>query len=192
MAVAMHNYASTEQGRFPPPAVYSEDGRPLLSWRVLLLPYLEQGELSKQFKLDEPWDSPHNIRLLERMPRTYGPFDGSSPPRPFTTFYQVFVGEGTAFGGKQGLPVEAGSPDGNADTFLIVEAGEAVPWTKPEDLSYDASRPLPKLGGLFKNGGFRVAMVDGSVRDIPRDEDENTLRVRIARKGKPKPDTDGR
>src|SRR5690242_16231967 len=117
MAVAMHNFAST-YGTLPPAAVYGKDGRPLLSWRVLILPFLELEELYKQFKLDEPWDSPHNLRLLERMPRTYAPFDGSSPPKPFTTFYRVFTGEGTAFEGRKGLHLDADFPNRTAGTFL--------------------------------------------------------------------------
>jgi len=68
----MHNYESTH-GQMPPAVVYGSDGQALHSWRVLILPYIEQGELYRQFKLDEPWDSPHNIQLLPKMPRVYGP-----------------------------------------------------------------------------------------------------------------------
>jgi Protein of unknown function (DUF1559) len=67
---AMHNY-QTKHGRLPPAAVYSEDGTPLLSWRVLLLPHLQHGELFQKFNLDEPWDSPQNLALLAKMPDEY-------------------------------------------------------------------------------------------------------------------------
>ena len=183
----MHNYEGTH-GRLPPAVVYGENGRPLLSWRVLLLPFIEEGELFRQFKLDEPWDSPHNIRLLPKMPRTYFPFDGSSPPEPNTTFYQVFVGKGTAFEGREGLKLKDDFPNGTSITFLIVEAGSAVPWTKPEDIAYDERMPLPKLGGLFK-GSFRAALVDGSVRYVLDETKESTLRTVIVRNGE-KPGND--
>src|SRR4051812_45799756 len=170
MAVAMYSYLA-DHGTLPPPAVCGEGGRPLLSWRVSLLPYIEQKDLFDQFKLDEPWDSPHNVGLLPQMPKVYAPFDGSSPPEPHTTFYQVFVGKGTAFEGPTGLHLPGDCPDGSSDTLLIVEAGGAVTWTKPEDLPYAADRPLPKLGGLFKDG-FRVALADGSVRSVNKGTSE--------------------
>jgi hypothetical protein len=181
MAVAMHNYDSANGG-LPPHAVYSKDGKPLLSWRVLLLPYIEQDTLFKQFRLDEPWDSPHNLQLLPKMPKIYAPFDGSSPPAPHTTFYQVFFGKGAAFEGSKGLRLAEDFPDGTSNTVLIIEAGEAVPWTKPEDLPYSPDEPLPRLGGLFR-GTIRAALADGSIRQINRETSESTLRAAITRNG---------
>jgi hypothetical protein len=185
----MHTYADSSQGRLPPPAVLDKDGRPLLSWRVLVLPYIEQNALYQQFRLDEPWDSPHNLSLLPLMPKVYAPFDGSRTPEPYTTFYQVFVGKGTAFEGPEGLCLGQDFPDGTSDTFLIIEAGSAVPWTRPEDLPYDAGKPLPRLGGLFKDT-FRAALADGSVRSLRRETSEETLRAAITRNGGDKPGPD--
>src|SRR5262249_31991555 len=133
LGFAMHNYHDTH-GRLPPAVVHGADGKPVLSWRVLLLPFIEEHALFKQFHLDEPWDSPHNIRLLPQMPIIFKPFGGSAPPESNTTFYQVFVGKGTAFDGREGLRFDEDFPNGIANTFLIVEAGTAVPWTKPEDV----------------------------------------------------------
>ena len=76
VGLAMHNHPKAD-GRFPAPAIQGPDGKPLLSWRVAILPYLEENELYLSFKLDEPWDSPHNKPLLERMPYLY-----ASVPRP--------------------------------------------------------------------------------------------------------------
>ena len=74
----MHNYDSTH-GSLPPHAIYGKDGKPLLSWRVLILPYIEEQALYEQFHLDEPWDSPHNEPLLRQIPRCYrSPLDGGS------------------------------------------------------------------------------------------------------------------
>ena len=96
----MHNYHDTYR-RFPPAAVCGPDGKPLLSWRVLLLPFFEQDELYKQFHMDEPWDSPHNIQLLPRMPSTYEPYKGE-PSGTGMTYFRVFVGSGAAFEGSFG------------------------------------------------------------------------------------------
>jgi hypothetical protein len=182
MAVAMHNYSSTH-GSLPPHAIYGKDGKPLLSWRVLLLPFIEQHALYEQFRLDEPWDSPHNLRLLPQMPKTYTPFDGRPTAQPHTTFYQVFVGKGAAFEGRKGLRLEEDFPDSTSNTFLIVEAGSAVPWTRPEDLPFDAGKPLPQLGGLFKDT-FRAALADGSVRDLRKGVSEQTIRAAVTRNGR--------
>jgi hypothetical protein len=177
----MHNYSS-EQGSLPPAALHGKDGRPLLSWRVLVLPYIEQDGLYRQFRLDEPWDSPHNIQLLPKMPKVYSPFDGRPTSEPYTTYYQVFVGKGAAFEGARGLRADGDFPDGTSNTILIVEAGSAVPWTKPEDLAYEAGKPLPRLGGLFK-GTFRAALADSSVRSVSKEVSEDTLRAAVTRDG---------
>jgi RNA polymerase sigma factor (sigma-70 family) len=117
IAIAMHNYQDTH-GCFPPAAIYGKNGKPLLSWRVLLLPYLEQDNLYRQFHLDEPWDSPHNKKLLETKVKAYhipGHDDWTK------TYYQVFVGEDTVFerrrevgvgGGAGGAPAGSGGGAG--------------------------------------------------------------------------------
>src|ERR1700676_2683340 len=92
----MLNYKDREEG-LPPHALYGKEGAPLLSWRVLVLPYLEQEDLFKQFRLDEPWDSPHNLALLPKMPEVYAAPEEHAPPQSHTTFYQVIVGKGAAF-----------------------------------------------------------------------------------------------
>jgi Protein of unknown function (DUF1559)/Domain of unknown function (DUF4190) len=95
IAIGMHNFHST-YNEFPPAVVYDRDGKPLYSWRVLLLPYVEEGALYQEFHLDEPWDSPHNKPLLARMPRVYAP-PGSPPQEPYATYYHVFDGPGAIF-----------------------------------------------------------------------------------------------
>src|SRR5438270_2879813 len=72
--MAMRSYED-RHGQLPPAVVYGEDGRPLHSWRVLILPFIGEEDLHRQFKMDEPWDSRHNSQLLSKMPAMY-----SAPP----------------------------------------------------------------------------------------------------------------
>ena len=136
--------------------------KPLLSWRVHLLPSLEEEQLYKQFKLDEAWDGDTNKKLVEKMPTVFAPIRVKA--KPGETFYRGFTGAGTVFeaGARYGI---AQIPDGTSNTVGVVEAGEPCVWTKPDDLMFDEKKPLPKLGGLF-DGDFHVALMDGSVQSV--------------------------
>jgi hypothetical protein len=148
---------------------------------VLLLPYIEQDELYHEFHLDEPWDSEHNLRLLDRMPATYAaPQYKRYKLSPNHTVIHVFVGPGTAFEGPGGIALKD-FPDGVSNTLLVVEAGDPVPWTKPEESEYAPDRPV-RVKGLFKDG-FRACLADGSVRFIRADVPEEDLRAAITRNG---------
>jgi prepilin-type processing-associated H-X9-DG protein len=152
------------------------------SWRVALLPFLGQGELFSQYRRDEPWDSPANKALLARMPRVYA-MPGSVRAGDGFTHYQVLVGPGTAFE-RPDLRLRLGAfPRGAAETILIVEAADPVPWTKPEDLPYNPDGPMPKVGGLVGNG-FHVIFADGHVRWIQAEEQESALRTLVNRDGR--------
>jgi hypothetical protein len=160
--------------------VHGPDGQPIHCWRVLLLPYVEEDELYREFRLDEPWDSEHNIRLLDRMPAVYAApgHKKSRIPRHHTVCH-VFIGPGTAFEGPQGLRLDF--IDGQSNTILIVEAGEPVPWSKPEDIAFGPDIPI-HLQCLFHDG-FRACMADGSVRFVEKNFDEAKLRAAITRNG---------
>ncbi len=174
MALAMHNYLAT-YNTFPAHAIYSKDGKPLLSWRVAILPYIEEDQLYKQFHLDEPWDSEHNKPLMEKMPKVFG-------DKGTETHYQVFVGKGAAFEGKEGTRIQDFT-DGTSNTILIVEGPDTVPWSKPADYVFDAEKPLPKLGGKPREKGFLAALADGSVRMISNKIEEKWLKAFITRNG---------
>jgi RNA polymerase sigma factor (sigma-70 family) len=184
VGLAMHNYREAH-GRFPAPAIRAPDGKPLLSWRVAILPYLVHDNLYQSFKLDEPWDSPHNKPLIGRMPQVFAPPGQAAGG---LTNVRVFVGEGTPFEGGQG-PRWEDFPDGLEQTILTVGADEAVPWTKPEELPYAPDKPLPALGG-GQGGSFPVMTADGRVRFIASEFDEALLRRTITRNDKQPVDLD--
>jgi hypothetical protein len=165
LALAMMNYHDT-YGRFPP-AFISENGKPLLSWRVALLPFLEHGPVYNQFHLKEPWDSPHNKRLLRHMPKLFA-LPGSPPGMTTTTPYQVFVGAHTPWpgDGHNGLTM-VNFTDGTSNTILIAEAANLVEWTKPEDMTLQPGQsPKELFGQGVKPNTSYVVMADGSTRAI--------------------------
>jgi hypothetical protein len=179
MGVALHNYNNAHK-HFPANAIYSKDGKALLSWRVEILPYVGEDALYKKFKLNEPWDSPHNKKLIPLMPKLYKPVKGKAT-EPNGTFYQVFFGKGAMFEGKRGVkPVDV--TDGLSNTIMVVEAGKDVVWTKPDDVPFDADKKLPKLGAMFE-AGFHALLADGSVRFIARSIEPKTLKALITRAG---------
>ena len=163
IALAMLNYHDIHK-EFPPRANFGDDGKPLLSWRVHILPFIEQQRLYKQFHLDEPWDSEHNKQLIDQMPPIYR--NPSSSPSANMATYLVPAGKGSIFEGQEGTSF-AKIADGTSNTLLVLEVNEdaAVVWTKPDDLEYDADDPLAGLGKAHP-GGFNAALADGSVRFI--------------------------
>jgi prepilin-type processing-associated H-X9-DG protein len=180
IALAMHNYESAN-GHFPPAAVYDKDGKALLSWRVLLLPYLEQDALYREFKLDEAWDSPHNKKLLAKMPALFQ-VPNAKPQHAHGTFYQVLYGKGAAFEGKTGNTIVAFT-DGTSNTILAVESDKDVPWSKPEDVPFDDAKDVPRLGDHHGGGLFMAAFADGSVRAIKHTINKDALKALITRAG---------
>jgi hypothetical protein len=197
IGLAMHNYHDAYK-RFPAAAIYDKNGKALLSWRVAILPFLEDKPgplvppgtpqtlqyeaLYKQFKIDEPWDSDHNKKLLDKMPKVYkSPTTLGKSGRNNQTFYQVLTGPDTVFVGNQGRRITA-ITDGTSNTILAIEAGEAVPWTKPADVAYDAKKPLPRFGGISK-AGFNILLCDGSTRLVRPEFNERILRDAITPSG---------
>ena len=158
IGLAMHNYESANQA-FPPAAIVNKKGKPLLSWRVMVLPYLEQDALYKKFKLDEPWDSPNNLPLSKITVKVYT--DPRVVAEPGMTYYKVFVGKDAGFQLLKGRSFPS-ITDGLSNTLLAVAAGDPVPWSKPEDIEFDMDKPAPDLSKPFAQ--LLVAFMDGSVR----------------------------
>jgi hypothetical protein len=182
MGLAMLNHESVNNA-LPAAAICDAEGKPLLSWRVAILPYLDEEELYGEFHLDEPWDSEHNKKLLERMPKMYAS-PGDDAAKPGTTRYVVPTGKGTVFPEPDGETSLAGVSDGCATTLLIVEAeaAKAVPWTKPEDLAVDPKQPHAGLKNA-RPTGFLAVFIDGHVVTIPADVAADVLNAMFTRDG---------
>lgn len=171
IVLAYHNYNDTN-GVLPTNQL-SKDKKPLLSWRVQILPFIEEDQLFKQFKLDEPWDSDHNKKLIDKMPKLYAPIRVRADSG--MTYYQAFGGSNGWL--KPGARIPASFPDGTSNTFVCAEAAKPVVWTKPEDMEFDG-KTVPKLGGLF-DGRFHAAMGDGSVQRFKKGVDPDLLKLLI-------------
>jgi prepilin-type processing-associated H-X9-DG protein len=182
LAIALHMYES-QYGTLPPPYVADRFGKPMHSWRVLLLPFLEQDQLYKQYRLDEPWDGPNNRKLHKMVVSVYQcPFE----PGPSTSYLAV-VGPGTPWNPKR--PLSLGFKDGNSNTILLVEShNTGIHWMEPRDLHL--SQMNPQLNGAEgqgisspHEGGASVAFADGSVHFLPNTLTAEELRALLTADG---------
>ncbi len=189
IAIALHNYHDANGG-FPPAYVRDKSGKPMHSWRVLILPFIEEQSLYDAYDFDEPWDGPNNRKLASQVPYTYACPTHSSPSRRGTSCASYFavVSPETAWPQTTaGHLKHIGEADGMSQTILLVEAHlPNVPWTEPRDLSFeeamrvltssDPSRmPAHRYEDFFYDydAGSNVALADGRVRflhhGLPRD-----------------------
>jgi hypothetical protein len=175
------------QKHFPAAAITSKDGQRLLSWRVAILPQLGFQSLYDEFHLDEPWDSPHNITLLPRMPAVFA-CPSMRAVQPYGTGYQVVVGPkpelgsiGTAFEWGRGVEIRE-FIDGTSNTVMVVETLRPIPWTQPDDPEFDRDGPTPEFGSGH-DGGFHAVFADGSTRFLKGTIDPRTLRAILTRDG---------
>ena len=180
IGLATHNYESA-YGMMPTPQqdmkfgqVWkpNQDYSNTLSWRVALLPYVEEGQLYNQFKLDEPWDSAANRPLADKVIGQYVDVDTPADP---ATRWRCFYDNGAMFNTGRGRTM-TGVSDGTSNTILYVEGGDKVTWSRFQEYRYDPKGPLPVLGKPGRST-FMVVMGDGSVRNIRKDMNETTLRA---------------
>lgn len=179
--LAFHN-SHDSYGALPAQAITAKDGKPLLSWRVAILPYVEQAELYKKFKLDEPWDSENNKPLVQAMPKLFAP--ENEKLEPGMTPYVVPTGKNTLFpAGPKGLRF-SNVTDGLSNTLALVQvpASRAVIWTKPDDWEADPKVSFEALMKGFDNKMI-IGIADGSIRTIKLPVKEATLRGAITPAG---------
>jgi hypothetical protein len=180
IGLAIHNYVGANNHLPPPVLLGGKSGRVPYSWRVAILPYVEQQELYNAYNFDEPWDGPNNRKLLDRMPDVYGHPSVGNADRTHTAYF-VFSGPETMLG-KGKKPTFADITDGTSNTLLVVEAKREIPWTQPEDILFDPQGPLPQLGG-FTPDGFNATFGDGSVRYLKNSINPVVLKALITRAG---------
>jgi len=174
VAIAVHNFHHT-YNQFPigeSPIIKYRDGQPLLSWRVHLLPFVEGDGLYKQFNLDQPWDSPDNLKLLDQIPKVYQNLDYKGLGSHTTVL--AINGPGAVFNPGEKLHFR-NVTDGTSQTVLVINAGpdKAVPWTKPQDLTYQPDAIVKSLGDV--NDPFMVMFADGAIYPVRKTVDERTL-----------------
>jgi len=177
LMLAFQNYESLN-GHLPPVAFYGADGQPKLSWRVMLLPYLEERALFKEFHLDEPWDSEHNQTLIARMPSVFRTPDSPTPEGE--TRFRGFTGQSTLFEGARGFGFRE-VYDGLSHTVVIASARSPIVWTQPGELPFAWDQPLPLLDNSNPNWCL-TGLADGSALYVPSSND-SLLRRLITRAG---------
>ncbi len=190
IGLAMHNYHDTFQA-FPGAANTDKKGKALLSWRVHILPFIDQNALYQQFHFDEPWDSEHNKKLAATVPAVYIDPSQADLAKEGKTVYLAVRGKGTMFEdngkteGNQSLGTRMRDiTDGTSNTIAVVEAhrAAAVVWTKPDDITIDFKNPIKGLKGA-RAGGFHALFCDGSVRFISDAIDATVLKALFTRNG---------
>ncbi len=193
LALAFDLYRET-YGHYPPPYIADADGKPMHSWRVLILPFIEERSLFDAYDMKEPWDGPHNSQLVAQMPQAFRcPSDGQMPPG--MTSYFCITGTGRAKTGQAKLRSQD-IADGADKTIALVESSSArVNWLEPRDLTVDdalagentAEAPCPcSLHGRIDHGirrsasqGFNAAMFDVTAHQFAADLDPDTLRAML-------------
>jgi hypothetical protein len=153
IGLALHHYHD-HYLCFPPAYVPGSDGKPWHSWRALILPFLDQPDLAKEYRFDEPWNGPNNSRLLSRCPDVFHCPSAKSTTSANRTNYVAVVGPETVWPGSDRVSIGE-ITDGTSNTVLVVEVRDAgIPWLAPDDLSsrrgwlsppihLDDARPAP-------------------------------------------------
>ena len=180
IALALQNYHQV-YGCFPPAHVDSPDGKPMHSWRVLLLPFLECESLYKQYNFAEPWDGPHNSRLLNGGPELFH-CPSANKQEPSATNYVAIVGDATLWPGNRSVRFEE-IKDGMSNTIMLLEISNSdINWMEPRDITFEKAVAGANVAGQWQidsnhNGGVHVAFADSSIRFLPDKTSPETLRA---------------
>ncbi len=171
LGIAMHNYHDT-YGSLPPAVVTDRDGRPLYSWRVLLLPFMEEKRLYEKFDLTQPWDSETNRPLAEFVPGILQSPYLDRGQHPGKTTYVAVVdpqGKQTLMLSQEGRRLDEVTYELGSVVMVVEQIDHPVIWTKPDDIS-----PFKLIGaaqiGQNDPSYFPAMFADASVRWIPADD----------------------
>ena len=186
ITLALHNYYDANKC-LPPAYTVDENGNPLHSWRVLLLPYLEQQYLYDQIRLDEPWDSEYNKQFHSQRMSCYRCPSATGDTLGMTC-YSVIVGEETPFGDPTTTLTFGDISDGLSNTIFLVERKTPVCWMDPtQEITFEeACKGINVFGnemGSNHSGGMNVSMFDGSVHFISETVHPGNLRAFFTRAG---------
>jgi prepilin-type processing-associated H-X9-DG protein len=187
IALAFHNYHDTYK-TFPPAYIPDEDGKPMHSWRVLILPFLGHNDLYQRYNFDQPWDSPSNMAVTNAPIPVYRcPSDpGSGVPNE--TNYMVITGPTTVFDGDKACSIR-NILDGTSNTIMVVETfGTGVSWAQPNDLdastiTFPDGAPGPNSPGSRHPGGLQAAMCDGAVHFLSDSMPPQTFNALLTKAG---------
>ena len=178
IGLAMQNFESSHR-HFPPIADGAGEG---LSWRVHLLPFLEENDLYERFKLHEAWNSPHNIQLLEEMPDIYKSVSAASQPPKGKTLWMRPYGNGAFSASIEDEVTFEKIKDNGSDTIMVLQAGEssAVEWTRPRGYPFNPKDPGH---GLRENKKLIVGFSDGSTARLDVQISDAKLKAMLTRSG---------
>jgi prepilin-type processing-associated H-X9-DG protein len=184
IGIALHNY-NDAYGSFPPAYLADESGRPMHSWRVLILPFMDEMSLYEQYDFTEPWDGPRNSQFLARMPATYGCPSDPTVSGGTTTQYVYVVGPETISDGATPCRM-SDVTDGLSNTIAVVESTNSVNWMEPADLTLSGmsmaiNDPAGNAIGSDHPAGANVLFMDGSVRLLSEALDQEMLRYMLLR-----------
>lgn len=182
IGLALHNYHD-DYGTFPPAYTVDAKGRPLHSWRTLVLPYLEQTELYRKIDLSKPWNDPVNAAAFETSLFFYQ-CPSADTPKNHTIYLGVSGPDCCFYASTPKLLTDI--TDGPSNTLIVVEVphDRTVPWMSPQD-SDEASIMGFASGSKFAHtGGFQATFADGSVRLISEDLERSTLQALLTTSGK--------
>jgi prepilin-type processing-associated H-X9-DG protein len=184
VGLALQNYHD-KYGRFPPAVVYDANGKPMHSWRTLILPEIEEGPLFQQYRMDEPWDSPHNKKVTQAQIQCFQCPDDKNVGK-FDTSYVALIGPDSVWSGEDGAKGSEVT-DGTAQTMVVIEMkNSGIHWAEPRDLDLDAlptkfnKRKLGEMLSPHKHGVITV-YADGHVEVIPFDATVEDLKAAVSK-----------
>lgn len=184
---ALHNYHDKYLS-LPPAFVRGPDGQPWHSWRVLVLPFMGQQKLYDEYRFDEPWNGPHNQKLLKQRPEVFQCPQAKGKIPSSDTSYVAVVGSETAWPAPDAISL-GDLRDGSSNVILVVEVRDAgVPWLAPDDLMFEEACVVPsdKSGrrlSSFHVGGSQALLGDGAAKFIYTNIDASTLKGLLTRDG---------